>query len=57
MKDWTGSTEQMEALRSPCPYCLAAAGEECHQKGDTTHPLRAFPAHEVRLRRSREAAK
>ncbi|GJJ22306.1 hypothetical protein MTY414_59790 [Mycolicibacterium mageritense] len=55
MRDWTGTTIQQQALTVPCRYCQAPAHTPCHQKGDDTKPLEAFPAHEVRIRDSRKA--
>lgn len=47
MRDWLGTTVQREALTVGCPHCRAPAGELCTNAGQ---PLKAFPAHEVRIR-------
>jgi hypothetical protein len=56
MRDWVGSRVRADALLVPCAYCLAVAGVPCHAKDDPTHPLEAFPAHDVRVRAGQKAA-
>ena len=53
MRDWTGSRIQADSLVVMCPWCKAAIGEPCTNEGQ---PLRAFPAHEVRIRLASKAA-
>jgi hypothetical protein len=50
MRDWTGSRIREDALRHPCRYCHAIAGQQCVTRDENSRPLEAFPAHEVRIR-------
>ena len=56
MHNWEGTRAREEALTVTCPYCLAPAGERCHAKGNPTHLLEAFPAHDVRTRAGQKKA-
>lgn len=47
MRDWLGTQIQRDALTVGCRHCHAPAGELCMNDGQ---PLKAFPAHEVRIR-------
>lgn len=47
MRDWLGTQIQRDALTVACRYCHAPIGELCTNAGQ---PLKAFPAHEVRIR-------
>ncbi len=52
MHDWVGSSIQQHALTVACRFCGAAAGERCVRDG---HPLRAFPAHQGRIKDATKA--
>lgn len=52
MKSWDGTRIQSDALQVPCRYCGAARGERCVRDG---HPLRAFPAHQGRIKDATKA--
>jgi hypothetical protein len=47
MRDWTGSTVRMDALKVHCRHCHAPIGEPC--RGLDGKPLQAFPAHTSRI--------
>ena len=53
MRDWLGSSIQRDALTVACRYCHAPVGELCTNQGQ---PLKAFPAHDVRIRDAKRAA-
>lgn len=52
MRDWTGSRIQSDALTVPCRYCGAQPTQPCVRDG---HPLRAFPAHQGRIKDATKA--
>lgn len=54
MKDWTATRIRVDALTVPCRYCHATTDAECVNA--EREPLRAFPAHEVRIRDAAKAA-
>ena len=56
MRDWAGTRVREDALLVPCSYCGARVGELCTAKGDPSHVLRAWPAHDVRVRAGRRKA-
>lgn len=53
MRDWLGTQIQRDALTVACRHCRAPVGELCTNAGQ---PLRAFPAHDVRIRDAKRAA-
>lgn len=53
VRDWTGSRVRTDSLVVMCDWCHAGIGEPCTNDGK---PLEAFPAHEVRIRKSKAAA-
>lgn len=49
MRDFTGSTEQLQAITVRCRACGVAIGVVCVDRKDGNRPLTRFPAHTVRV--------